>query len=109
MNAALEENQRLHIQKATLEAQLEAQKQNYSALKSDFEALGLSPRKNFQPKSNSWLCWVLVAFEFENPNINMYCIMSGTDSELLIYDPRTGVYTYNIEPNVIENRIYLKN
>ena len=37
LNAALEENQRLHIQKATLETQLEAQKQNYSALKSDFE------------------------------------------------------------------------
>ena len=45
----------------------------------------------------------------ENPNINMYCIMSGTDSELLIYDPRTGVYTYNIESNVIENRIYIEN
>lgn len=46
---------------------------------------------------------------FENPNINIYCIMPGTDSELLIYDPRTGVYTYNIESNVIENRIYIEN
>ncbi len=35
--ATLEENQRLGIEKATLEAQLYAQKENYYALKSDFE------------------------------------------------------------------------